>query len=162
MDGMNGVFERTLTGLRLNQGRLELTRPDAEVAVSVTVRYLRPLTGRREIVFLDEHDHEVVTVESMDALTGAERRIVEDALRERYYLAVIERIERIDVQFGTRYWNVDTDRGPRWFALREPGKNVTWLSERHLVLRDTVGNRYEIPDVAALDRRSQRWVDQML
>lgn len=162
MDGMNDVFERTLTGLRAKNGRLELTRPDADAPVSVTVRYLRPLTGRQEIVFLDEHEKEVVTVESIDALAGHERQLVEEALRERYYLAVIGRVEKIDVQFGTRYWTVETDRGPRWLALREPGKNVTWLSDRHLILRDTVGNRYEIPDVTALDRRSQRWIDQML
>ncbi len=41
---------------------------------------------------------------------------------------------------------------------RHPGKNVTLLGERHLVLRDTAGNRYEIPDTAALDPRSQSWI----
>jgi hypothetical protein len=68
----------------------------------------------------------------------------------------VSRVKRIDVQFGTRYWEVDTDRGPRWFALREPGKNVVWLSDDRLVLRDTAGNRYEIADLSALDARSRR------
>ena len=73
-------------------------------------------------------------------------------------MATIRQVKRVDVRFGTRYWEVETDRGPRWFALREPGKNVTWLDDGHLVLRDTAGNRYEIVDVTALDGASRRWV----
>ena len=65
-------------------------------------------------------------------------------------------------RFGTRYWKVETDRGPRWFALREPGKNVTWISATRVVLRDTAGNRFEIPDLEALDGRSRRWVARSL
>ena len=89
-------------------------------------------------------------------------RLVETALGERYHLAAIVRVHEVDVRFGTRYWRVETDRGPRWFALREPGKNVAWLSDTHLVLRDTAGNRYEIGDVDALDRGSRRWVMRSL
>ena len=51
-----------------------------------------------------------------------------------------------------------TDRGSRWFALREPGKNVLWITPTRLVLRDTAGNRFEIPDLTALDPRSRRRV----
>jgi hypothetical protein len=131
---------------------------DGGVSVPVTVRYLRPLTARTEIVFLDDDLAEVVTARGVDAVVEAERPLVEEALRERYHLAVIERVEKISVQFGTRYWHVETDRGPRWFALREPGKNVTWLSPNQLVLRDTAGNRFEIRDLSALDARSQRKV----
>lgn len=146
-----------IDGLTRRDGRLWLERGDGE-PVAVTARYLRPLTSRTEIVFLDEKGREVATVLGLEGLDGDARALVEEALRERYCMATILRVRSIDVRFGTRYWEVDTDRGPRWFALREPGKNVTWLDEGHLVLRDTVGNRFEIPDVGALDRSSQRWI----
>ncbi len=144
-----------IDGLTRRDGRLWLERGDGE-PVAVTARYLRPLTSRTELVFLDEKGCEVVTVHGLDALDGDARALVEDALKQRYCMATILRGRSIDVRFGTRYWEVDTDRGPRWFALREPGKNVTWLGDGHLVLRDTVGNRFEIPAVGALDRASQR------
>jgi hypothetical protein len=156
------AFEARVTGLSARDGKLWLACPDREDPVAVTVRYLRPLTARAEIVFLDEHQREVVSAQGVDALQGEERALVEEALRRHYHLATILRVGEIDVRFGTRYWKVDTDRGPRWFALREPGKNVAWISETHLVLRDTAGNRYEIPDVVTLDARSRRLVARSL
>lgn len=157
MVGIGNGFDEAVSGLRLRQGRLVLERPSGG-PIDVTVRYLRPLTARTEIVLLDAKGHEVGTVSGVDAFSPEERALVEDALAARYCLPVIRRIDRIDVRFGIRYWWVETDRGPRWFALREPGKNVTWIGESHVVLRDTAGNRFEIPDVAALDPGSRRWV----
>jgi hypothetical protein len=145
-------------GLVARNGRLYAKRSDSDEEVAVSVRYLRPLTSRAEIVLLDEKGHEVATVFDVDALPAEQRAPLDAALKDRYHLVSIAKVNTVDVLFGTRYWSVETDRGPRWFALREPGKNVTWLGERHLVLRDTAGNRYEIPDTAALDNRSQRWI----
>ena len=162
MARVGDAFETRVTGLTAKDGRLWLRRPDADEPVPVTVRYLRPLTVRTEIVFLDEKQREVVTAAGVDALEGEERRLVEEALRARYHLVVIEGVDDIDVRFGTRYWKVRTDCGPRWFALREPGKNVTWLSEHHVILRDTAGNRFEIPDLRVLDVASRRAVARTL
>lgn len=158
MDGVSGGFAERVEGVSRRDGRLWLRPPGGGEAVPVTVRYLRPLTARSEIVFLDVQGREVLTAVGVEALAGEERSLVERAIQERYHMAVIRRVRSVDVRFGTRYWEVETDRGPRWFALREPGKNVTWLDDVHLVLRDTAGNRYEIRDVTALDGASRRWV----
>ena len=144
--------------LAARDGRLYAKRADSDEEVVVSVRYLRPLTSRTEIVLLDEKGAEVFTVMEPDELPAEQRLLLEEALKERYHLVGILRVTEVDVLFGTRYWSVETDRGPRSFALREPGKNVTWLGERHLVLRDTAGNRYEIPDIAALDPKSRKWI----
>jgi hypothetical protein len=143
-------------GLVSRSGRLFAQADGGEVAV--TVRYLRPLTSRTEIVLLDDKGREVATVMEPEALPPEQRAAIDAALKERYHLVTITKVLEVDVLFGTRYWSVETDRGPRQFALREPGKNVTWLGEGHLVLRDTAGNRYEIPDTERLDPRSRRWI----
>ena len=154
------AFETQLDGPTLRGGRLWLERSDRDEPVAVTPRYLRPLTGRTAIIFLDQKDREVVTIASLDALSGEGRRLVEVALRDHYHLSIIERVESIEVRMGTRYWQVKTERGARAFALREPGKNIVWLSDTHMVLRDTAGNRYEIPDLTLLDARSQILVER--
>lgn len=161
MEGMTVGFAPSLSGLVRRGGRLILERPGLD-PVEVTVRYLRPLSARTELVLLDAGGREVATVESIEAFPPGERALVEEALAERYHLPVISRVTRVDVRFGTRYWWVETDRGPRCFALREPGRNVTWISSAHVVLRDTAGNRYEIPEVGALDAASRRWVNVAL
>lgn len=155
MARVDGAFAPSVDGVTERGGRLYVKRPGTEEEVAVSVRYLRPLTSRTEIVFLDEKGREVATLASVEALTPEQRTLVEPMLRERYHLLTISRVREVDVRFGTRYWRVDTDQGPRWFTLREPGKNVTWLTEQRLVLRDSVGNRYEIPDVSALDAASR-------
>jgi hypothetical protein len=111
---------------------------------------------------LDEKGREIATVMEPARLPPEQRTAIEAALQERYHLVTISKVHDVHVLFGTRYWSVDTDRGPRQFALREPGKNVTWLAERRLVLRDTAGNRYEIQDSEALDARSRRWISGSL
>lgn len=156
------AFAERVEGLSRRNGRLYVKRPGTEDEVAVTVRYLRPLTAPTEIVFLDEKQREVATLASVDVLTRDGQRVVEDALRERYHLLKIVKVHGVDVRFGTRYWRVDTDRGPCWFALREPGKNVSWITDRHLVLRDSAGNRYEIPDIDALDAPSRAAVRSSL
>jgi hypothetical protein len=157
-----GAFAERVEGVAFRNGRLFVKRPGTDEEVVVTVRYLRPITAPGEIVFLDEKNREVATLEGVDALTPDQRPLVERALRERYHLLTIERVEDIDVRFGTRYWRVHTDGGPRWFTLRELGKNVTWITDRHVLLRDTAGNRYQIRDLAALDARSRREVSRAL
>jgi len=158
MAGMSETgFASEVRGLGRRNGRLILERPGEE-PVDVTVRYLRPLTARTEIVLLDSDGNEVLTAAGVDAFPPEERPLVTEALHGRYLLPVIQKVQGIDVRFGIRYWWVETDRGPRWFALREPGKNVSWITTTHLVLRDTAGNRFEIPNLMALDARSRRWV----
>ena len=161
MEGMTRGFTDPPAGLTRRDGRLFVNGAGDE-DVEVTVRYLRPLTARSEVVFLDTKGREVATLAGLEALAEADRTLAEEALRDRYHLPVIQRVHEIDVRFGTRYWKVETDRGPRWFALREPGKNVTWISATRVVLRDTAGNRFEIPDLEALDGRSRRWVARSL
>ena len=156
--GMDTPFVDRVGGVSRRDGRLWLEAPGRDEPVAVTVRYLRPLTARREIAFLDSENKDVLTAVGVEAVEGEGRALVEEALRERYYLIRITRVNRIDVQFGTRYWEVETERGPRWFALREPGKNVLWLGSDHLIVRDTAGNRFEITDLSSLDGRSRRWV----
>jgi len=60
------------------------------------------------------------------------------------------------------YVSALTDRGPREFVIRSTDENTRWFGERHVLLLDIDGNRFNIPDVEALDRRSARLLYQTL
>ena len=64
--------------------------------------------------------------------------------------------------YGIRYWHVETNLGERRFALKHAGKNAFWLTDDHLMLRDTLGCRYEIRSFSALDPRSQAEVQGVI
>jgi hypothetical protein len=122
----------------------------------VRLVYARPISARdQEVSVLHaKKGQELAWLPNLDALDAESRAIAEAELAARYCIAIIENVQESKVNHGHRYLKVDTDRGFRYFHLKEPGKNVTYLTPDHLVIRDSMGNRYEIPSLAALGPES--------
>ena len=59
-----------------------------------------------------------------------------------------------EAHFGNRYWEVETDRGVRCFAMKNPYINIRRMGDE-VVLRDVIGNMFRIPSFSALDDRSK-------
>jgi hypothetical protein len=132
--------------------------------------YLRPKLVRatplsdpeRYICFMDDKNEEICMIDALDQLDEESRRLAREALDQRYLTAVIQRIESMRNEFGTSYWDVQTDRGQREFVVQNVAENAQWLSDTRLLLIDVDGNRFEIPDVALLDKHSVGLIDQVL
>jgi hypothetical protein len=58
-------------------------------------------------------------------------------------------------RFGTVDWDVETHRGRRGFTTRDLRENVLRPGPRHYLITDVENNRFEIPDLDALDPASQ-------
>jgi hypothetical protein len=143
--------------------RLRATVDEQRSYPVVTPRWAAPLSHPDHyLALLDEKGQEIAMIRSLDDLDPDSRRTVEIELRRRYLAATITGIERATVQFGATYWHVRTDRGPRDFVTQSLQENAQWLSERQLVLVDVDGNRFEIPDVRALDARSAAILESIL
>ena len=144
------------------RGRLQLALEDAAPVNVKAVRPL-PLTEPQRISFFNEDKEEIAALADWRELDEASQAALRQALDERYFMPEITRVTKTETWFGTHYWEVDTNRGATSFALREPGKNVTWTTpEKTCVIRDTVGNRFQIADFTALDPASQRRVLNVL
>ncbi len=116
----------------------------------------------RYISFLDAKDEEICMVEELRDLDEKTRGIVAEELDRRYLTSVVERVESVRNEFGTSYWDVHTNRGRREFVVQNVAENAQWLSEHRLLLVDVDGNRFEVPDLGRLDRRSLGFVEQVL
>ncbi|MCY3022968.1 MAG: DUF1854 domain-containing protein [Planctomycetota bacterium] len=129
----------------------------------VKLLWPRPVSAqRREVSIVDEKKKEVVLLEDLSSLDADSRRIAEEELEKRYLTARIHRVLEATAQFGTRSWKVETDRGMRRFVVKSVNKDVTWITEDHILIRDTLGYRYEIPSLSALDEHSREEVDRVL
>jgi len=129
----------------------------------VRLVWARPISAAGgEIALLDEKKREIALLPGLDALDPASRQIAEEELRCRYLLPRVLRVLQTRSQFGTRYWHVETDHGIRQFVIRNPNHDIIWLSDDHLVLRDPLGNRFEIPSIAGLDAASRAAVHQVI
>jgi hypothetical protein len=116
----------------------------------------------RFISFLDAKDEEICMVDELRDLDEQTRLIVAEELDRRYLTSIVERVESVRNEFGTSYWDVHTNRGRREFVVQNVAENAQWLTERRLLLVDVDGNRFEIPDLSQLDRRSLGFVEQVL
>jgi hypothetical protein len=134
----------------------------ATIAGEVTLldpRFLRvhPLTDPDRHIALRETDpskgKEFGLLCHWRKLDPESRHIVEAELDRRYLQAVLTQIISVKDYGGVSLCVFNTDRGRREVTLRDIRDNIIYLGSRMLIT-DADGNRYDIPDVNALDPRS--------
>ena len=157
---------------RLDVGRLHIFREPAwtlRLTIDGDRSYLRvkivraaPLSHPdRYISFLDSEDEEICMVEDLGQLDEATRAIVNDELDRRYLTSTVRQINSVRNEFGTSYWDVDTDRGEREFVVQNVAENARWLGANRLLIIDVDGNRFEFPRLDKLDKKSLRLVERV-
>ena len=104
---------------------------------------------------LDEERPEIGIIADAAALEPASRRVVEQELYRRYFVPRIQRITYLREEFGILNFEVETDRGPREFSVRNPQENLRQVGEGRMLVIDIDGCRYEVPDLEALDKKSR-------
>jgi len=123
--------------------------------IPVSLVQARPLTDPDGMIaIIDARKRCVGEVASLMELSAGSRAVARLELERRYCIAVILRVESTLVDFGSRYWQVVTDRGARRFLVRDPQRSVLRLPPDRVMLRDVQGNRFLIPSLSALDAAS--------
>jgi hypothetical protein len=143
--------------------KLRLTIEGDRSYTRVKVVRASPLSHpTRYICLLDAKDEEVCMIPDMKELDEDMRKIVQEELDRRYLTSTIESILSIRNEFGTSYWDVKTNRGPREFVIQNVAENAQWLGDHRLLLVDVDGNRFEIPNLNDLDKKSMSQVEMVL
>jgi len=143
--------------------RLRLTVSDEKSYVTVKPVWAAPLSRPNTyLALLDGKGDEIIMLSDPAALPAESLKAVNEELRRRYLTATVTRIVNAKVEYGATYWKVLSDRGERDFVTQSLQENAIWLSDRHLLLLDVEGNRFEINDVKALDAPSQKIIGAIL
>lgn len=114
------------------------------------------------LALLDGKGNEIVTLPDPTALPAESLAAAEEELRRRYLTATVTAIVHAKQEFGATYWSVKTDRGDRDFVTQNLQETAIWLSDTHLLMIDVDGNRFEVPDVGALDSESRHYIEVIL
>jgi len=142
---------------RTPSGTVSLTFDDGSSFPEIQIIRAAPLTHPdRYICFLDVLGREICMVESLSELEREDRLMVEEELQKRYIISVIKRLISVRREAGTSYWEVDTNRGMRELVIEISDQNVRGVGEYRVLMVDIDGNRFEVPDITALDRTSRR------
>lgn len=134
---------------------LRITVEGELTILSGSVRRLFPLSSPdRHFSIQDGAGKEVGVLNSLDEFDPESRRLVEAHLDRRYFTPRIERIDNLKLDGGMWLFEVQTQRGPAHFYVRNWRDSSHEVRANRWYIQTVDGQRYEIPDVAKLDAKS--------
>jgi hypothetical protein len=149
---------------------LGLTHSEGDISVHyprVVLRSCFPVSdGKVYLSVRDANDGkqtEIGIIEDWSSLLPEDRAAVSTELNLHYFVPKIQRILSISEELGFLYWSVETDKGPQDFVMRNSViRYARQIKPGHWLLIDVNDARHEIMDIDALDRRSQKLLEQYL
>jgi len=140
--------------------RLVLVEADGRQHAGVEPVRSFPISGAGEwIAICDAQGHELACVEDLGAVSPETRRMLEEELARNEFVPVVERILSMSDDSEYSEWQIETDRGRTCFRINGEDA-VRRLDARRVIIVDSGGIRYLIPDAAALDSASRRLLDR--
>ena len=116
---------------------------------------LFPVSGLMHYIsLLDEEGNEQFIIRNIDNLLPESKQALLDCLNERYMIPKITKLIKRTEKFEIWMWTVETDRGEYTFEIINSYQSIKILYDGRILIKDGNDNRYEIPDLYALDKRS--------
>lgn len=143
-------------------GRWTLVLADGTRHSPVTAIRAYPITDPEGGVgLMDAEGHELLWIDQLARLSPTQRSQVQQALTEREFLPVIEKLERVSSFATPSTWSVVTNRGATQFLLKGE-EDIRRLTGTVLLINDADGVQYMIRDLAAMDKHSRKLLDRFL
>lgn len=114
------------------------------------------------ISVLDIESSEIGLIYDIDEMGENNAKLLRAELDRKYYSPVINQILSVKQKFGYSYWKVLTDEGEMDITLRDAFQSLLKVGGTRVFVNDIDGNRYEIPDIEKLDRKSYHRIELFL
>ena len=150
---------RNLQFKKDSSGRLNLLATDGSEIAGVVPLRLFPLSEPTDwIAILDSSGREVCVIEKVESLEPVSRDLLAGELARREFVPELRRILWVSGNSEPCSWQVETDRGQTEFVLKSED-DIRRLGSRSVLVVDSHGVRYMIPDRHQLDAYSRRVVE---
>ena len=135
--------------------RVDMQMYDGRVFEDLEPRRLFPLSGlTKYITLIDKDMKEVAMIRDLDSILPESKAAVEKCLDEYYMIPKITAILDRKEKNGLLKYKVETNYGVREFDIRNRHSDIKNLYDGRVLFRDSDDNRYEIPDIMKLDKKS--------
>lgn len=143
-------------------GTITLKREGFADVKDVRLRRSFPWSRADEFVSVrDDKGKEQVLIDRLADLSASQRAIVDRWLAANSFIPVIQRVIRVNTDFGHQEWHVETDRGPLTFRVQER-EDIRFLPDGRFSIKDVDGNIYAMPRVDQLDPASLKAVEAVI
>jgi hypothetical protein len=143
-------------------GKLELISSDGEIHAGVVPVRAFPISAPADgIALVDPYGHELAWIDELGELPDELRTLLESELAQREFMPVITRIVSVASFATPSTWQVETDRGAATLILKGE-EDIRRLTPPALLIADSHGIHFLIPDRSALDQHSRRILDRFL
>lgn len=128
-----------------------------EKFTELELRRLFPITGlNKYIALMDREGNEIAVIRDINDLMPESKAAVESCLYEYYMIPKIKRFLKMSEKFKIWMWTAETDKGIYTFEIRNHLTAVKPLYDGRVLIKDANDNRYEIPDIQKLDKKSRK------
>lgn len=130
-----------------------------EKFTGVELRRMFPITGlTKYIALVDSEGEQIAIIRDLNDLMEESRVVAEKVLEEYYMIPRITKFLKMSQKFKIWMWTAETDKGVCTFEIRNHITAVKPLYDGRVLIKDANDNRYEIPDVKQLDKKSLKMI----
>ena len=116
---------------------------------------LFPLSKSNQfIAFYDKDENEIGMLKNFQKLNQDSLELLEFELDKSYFVPEITRIDLIERNENGWRWQVNTSKGSREFRVENRVEDIRKLSNGQIIIKDTDGNKFRVPDLKRLDSKS--------
>lgn len=122
-------------------------------------RRLFPVSGLNDYIsFLDSEGEERFILRRLENMEPEQKALLIGCLEEYYRIPEITRLVSFSEKHKIWMWTVETDRGNYTFEIVNHIRSMKMFYDKRILIKDNNDNRYEIPNIYELDKRSQKLI----
>ena len=114
------------------------------------------------ISVLDSESTEIGIIEEINVFEEDIREILTHELERKYYVCELSGITSVRDRFGFSYWKTQSKNGEIVFTIRDAHNSLRQNIDGKISITDIDGNRYLLPSLEELDKKSRRLVELYL
>jgi hypothetical protein len=110
----------------------------------------------------DPMGEEFGLIRDLNDFDQEDQEVLKKELESKYFVPKILSIQSVKERFGFSNWRVTTDVGPISFVVRDTYRSMILAGANRIIILDSDGNRYEIPNTEQLDNKSYKKIELYL
>ena len=114
------------------------------------------------ISVLDSDSQEIGIISDIENFDEDSRELLKHELERKYYVCVLNSVTSVKDRFGFSYWKTQSDDGEVTFTIRDTHNSLRQNIDGKISITDIDGNRYTLPPLDILDKKSRRLVELYL